>query len=332
MKKISLIFISLILLLSCENKQNSSLNSENANSLLQTQITAENPVSDRIDEIQNSDTEAANETYPGVTIDQKFSFIESHSFQEKDFKEKTFSVNAEDFQVTIKNFAPKTISKNGKIIFSYKTLYPNEYSSSLVGVSHLLSENSKEIYVVATGPGGVCCTNYWITDVSGEEPKNIFRSEDFGGFRDPMEIFDADGDGIYELMQWDSAFRYFMGDCGSCSPEPRAIFKYDEKLGKYLPAKGIQQDFVKESFLKTEKWLTETSKKLKEAQDPGLKLDFHRSLLSHIVDLLYLGEESKAWKTFDEYYSNDFDKEKTRTEIKKRLRQSKFYQQLIKNG
>lgn len=280
------------------------------------------------------------ENYPGVTIDQKFPIIENHDFTDREFQMKSYSVKAEEFQIGIRHFAPKTISKNDKVIFKFKTLYQEGYWSSLVGISHLLGENSKEIYTVASGTGGVCCTNYWITDVSGEKPRNIFRSEDYGEFRDPMEIFDAEGDGIYEIVQFDSAFRYFMGDCGSCSPEPRAVFKYDKKKKEYLPAKGIQQDFVKESFIETEKWLAETQEKirketyekLEKEKNLGIVLDLHQNLLSHTVDLIYIGEEEKAWEIFDKYFPKNFDKEETRAEIKNRLRDSKFYQALKKTS
>lgn len=273
-------------------------------------------------------TENIENAYPGISIDQQFPLIANHDFQETDLKEKIYFVNADDFQITVKNLAPKIISKNGKAVFKYKTIYPSDYHSNLVGVSQLLGRNSKEIYVVTNGPGAVCCTNYWIADVSKGKPRNIFRSEDFGGFRDAMEVFDADGDGVYELVQFDAAFRYFMDDCGSCSPEPRAVFKYNKRTRTYLPAKGIQQDFVEESLAKTGKWLEETFNKLKKENDVGLELDFKRSSLAYIVDLFYLGETRKAWKTFDRYFDGWFEKEKIRAEIKHRLKQSKFYQTL----
>jgi hypothetical protein len=332
MKYIFLALIFLLLQLGCQNQPISHNNSENVNSFPQAQAVEGNSDSNVSNQPHKSDTENAEETYPGITIDQKFPIIEFHDFMEGDFKEKTYSVNVEGFQVTAKKFSPQTIGKNGKTIFDFRTLHSIGYWSSLVGVSHLLGENSKQIYVIANGPGGVCCTNYWITDVSNGTPRNIFRSEDFGGFRNPMEIFDADNDGIYELVQFDSSFRYFMDDCGSCSPEPRAVFKYNKKAGTYLPAKNVQQDFVKESLAETEKWLAETFEKLKTKEDVGEKLNFHRSLLAHVVDLLYLGDDRKAWETFDMYSSKDSYTEKTRAEIKKRLRQSKFYQVLKKLG
>ena len=328
MKKYLHIFILSIFLISCTNQKPDFDARVNSSLPIQVETTLEIPSHS----IENSDEESAQTEikpqYPGVMIDQEFPILSIHDFQEKELKHKSYSINADDFQVTFKDFTPKSISKNGKVIFNLKTLYSEGYWSNLVGISRLLGENSKEIYVVANGTGGVCCTNYWITDVSGKTPRNIFRSEDFGSFRDAMEVFDADSDGVYELVQFDSAFRYFMGDCGSCSPEPRAVFKYDKKTGKYIPAKGIQQNFVKESFLKSEKWLAETYEKLKEEENPGLEIDFKRLLLAHIVDFFYLGEEDKAWKIFDKYFVDYSEKEKIRTEIKKRLRQSKFYRSL----
>ena len=320
----------LLLQLGCQNQPISHNNSDNLNSVSQKQTVAESAVSNISEQTHKLDEENTEESYSGVTIDQKFPLIEYHYFMEGDFKNKTYSVNAEDFQVTINNFAPQSISKNGKNIFKFKTLSPKDYWASLVGVAHLLGENSKQIYVTASGPGGVCCTNYWIVDISHGTPRNIFRGEDFGGFRNPMEIFDADGDGIYELVQFDSAFRYFMDDCGSCSPEPRAVFKYDKKSGEYLPAKSIQQDFIKEYFVETEKQLAETFEKLSINEDVSERLDFQRSNLSYIVDLFYLGDERKAWKAFDKYYFGYANKEKIRSEIKNRLRSSKFYQSLKK--
>jgi hypothetical protein len=329
MKKISGVLIFLLLQFGCATREIAKL--ENSTPTIQAQIIANIPPQDDVDEKLEKEYQDAIKNYPGKTIDQVFPVIEDHDFQDKNFDGKSYSVNVGDFQIAIKNFAPKTIKRNEKVVFRFKTLYNEGYWANMIGTSNLLGKNSKELYVVVSGTGGVCCTNYWITDVSNKTPRNIFRSEDFGYFRDPMEIFDADGDGIYELVQFDSTFRYFMDDCGSCSPEPRAVFKYDKKTRTYLPAKGIQQEFVKEGFSKTQKWLAETFEKLKTSGDPGEELNFHRSLLAHIVDLFYLGEERKAWKTFDKYFPKGFNKKKTRAEIESRLRGSKYYLALRKH-
>ncbi|HVF31270.1 MAG TPA: hypothetical protein VNA22_09885 [Pyrinomonadaceae bacterium] len=138
-----------------------------------------------------------------------------------------------------------------------------------------------------------------------------------------MEIFDGDSDGVYELVQFDSCFRYFMEDCGSCSPEPRAYFRYDAREGLYKPTKGIVQDFVKEQMASTERWIEveyrRSTHDVNAVSGPGLQ----RSLLSHVVDLIYIGEEAKAWRLFGKY-ADDSDGA-VRREIKKTLKACKFY-------
>jgi hypothetical protein len=326
MKKIAFIVAFLLFQLGCQTNQISPKTSEKIHFPARTVSASEiSPEEKTISENQGN-----NMPYPGVTIDQKFPIIEAHDFTEENFKGKTFVMRIEGFEVSFLNFAPRAINKNNGAILTFAPSFPEDYHSSLVGAARLLGEKSKQIYVVAGGPGAVCCTNYWITDVSGEKPRSIFRSQDFGGFRDPMEVFDADGDEIYELVQFDSAFRYFMGDCGACSPEPRAVFKYDKKTGAYRPAKGIQQDFVKVAFDETEEWIFESFKKLEKEDLPELKTEYSRRFLDYVVNLFYLGEENKAWRVFDKHYIGYADKEKTRAEIKHRLRQSKFFQALKK--
>ena len=101
-----------------------------------------------------------------------------------------------------------------------------------------------------------------------------------------------------------------------------------------MPAKNIQQDFVKKEFLETERWLAEADEKLAKIEkfdmqeDIKLRSEFSDRVLAHIVDIFYLGDEKKAWRTFDNYLGD----EEIRAEIKKRLRQSKFYQALKKSS
>ena len=141
-----------------------------------------------------------------------------------------------------------------------------------------------------------------------------------------MEIFDADGDGVYELAQFDSCLRYFLEDCGSCSPEPRAYFKYDSNLKQYSPAKGVVQDFVREYMEITDRTVREKYPKLKESGKLSADVDFYRNVLSHVADLLHMGEEKKAWKFFDEFY--DDSSGKARKELKGRLSACRYYQAL----
>lgn len=328
MKKLSLALIFLFLQSGCQNQQISPSSTNPA-----VQIVAGNPVSVPSSENIKPEIPGEDEPYPGKTIDQMFPVIESRDFIGEDPKQNIYEIEADAFQIVFKGFTPQTINDGGgKSVFKFKTINKEDYWANLVGVSRLLGKNSRQIYVVASGTGAVCCTNYWITDISKGKPENVFRSEDFGSFRDPMEIFDGDGDGIYELVQFDSAFRYFMGDCGACAPEPRAVFKYDKKSGTYLPAKNLQQDFVKKSFLETEKWIVESFAKLEKEDLPELKTEYNRRFLDYVVDLFYLGDEKKAWQTFDQYYIGYSQKEEVRAEIKNRLKQAKFFQALKKSA
>lgn len=262
--------------------------------------------------------------YEGVFIDEQFPITGHFSSIDDTGNEGEATINVAGFDVVISKYTPRSLVRNTRTVFTYETLHPGDYWANVIGVSSLLGPDSKEIYVNANGPGGVCCTNYWITDVSAGKPTNIFRSEDFGHFRNVMEIFDAEGDGTYELVHWDSCLRYFMDDCGSCSPEPKVVFKYDRKLRKYLPARSIQQDFVKKGMARTKTWIEEKYQEQTAKKD--VSLDLHRTVLSYVADLLHIGEEKKAWETFNKY-GNDSDG-KVRKEIKRRLASCKFYQAL----
>ena len=141
-----------------------------------------------------------------------------------------------------------------------------------------------------------------------------------------MEIFDADNDGIYELVQFDSCLRYFRDDCGSCSPEPRVYFKYRKDIGRYWPVKGVVQDFVREGFAGSDKWIDDKYSEWKSTKDVGIALDLHRSIVAHIADLLHVGEDKKAWSLFEKY--SGVVNAEDRRELKKSLRQCKAYNTL----
>lgn len=274
--------------------------------------------------------QATTSEYPGKTIDQIFPVIADYDFTDEHLKNAAHSVSAEGFDVNFQGFTPLSISKDGKKVFQFKPLFPGEYSFLLVGASSLLGPDSKQIYTVGVGPGTVCCTNYWITDISSGIPREIFRSEEFGGFRDPMEIFDAEGDGIYELVQYDAAFRYMMDMCGACGPEPRAVFKYDKRAGKYLPAPGKLPDFAMETLQDSWDHLREMHLKA-EAGDWSASQELSNSLLSYVVQTMYVGKEKEAWTIFEEYYPEKESKARARKELKERIKGSKYLAALRKS-
>ena len=268
----------------------------------------------------------SQDEYPGVTIDQVFPLIHESSRLDDNGGESEQLVTAGRFKVRIKDYVPINLESNERSVFSFKQRQPDGYWGTLVGLSKLRGTRSEELYVVVSGPGGVCCTNYSVIDVSSKTPRSIFHSEDFGSFRMPMEIFDAEGDGVYELVQFDSCMRYFRDDCGSCSPEPRVYFKYRPDLRKYWPARDLIQDFVREGFERSETWLDEKYAVWQTSKDPGLQHDIRRSLIAHVADLLHVGRERDAWKSLHKY--RGITDQEDRVELKRRLAGCKFYQAL----
>ncbi len=297
---------------------------------IQLQIPAEEKgLTYRFDGVDAPKPEVAKEDdYPGKTIDQIFPIQLEQSFgTQGDIKDLVTS-QIDEFEFKTKGFSPISLSRNKKEIFRFRPDTPNDYWSSSAGMASLLGRGSKQIYVVATGPGAVCCTNYWIVDVSAKKPRLIFSSEAYGRFRDALEVFDSDNDGVYELVQFDSCFRYFMEECGTCTPEPRVVFKYDSRYQKYLPAAGIMQDFVKEAMLNTEKDIKEKYEAWKNGKDDNLKFDLHGIVLDHAVQLMHFGKEKEGWrflKTYDPLYDRKLEKE-----VQGRLKGCLFFKHLPK--
>lgn len=262
--------------------------------------------------------------YPGKTIDQFFGVIKDYDFQDPELKTKPFKVSASGFDVVISRNAPVAIKRGNKTLLRFHANSRGQYWSGLVGTSHLLGPNSTQIYIVATGPGAVCCTNYWIADVTNGHPREIFRSELHGDFRDAMEIFDADGDGVYELVQFDSCFRYFRDDCGSCSPEPRVYFKYDRVRKQYLPAAGVQEDFSQVAIAKTLQSIKQRYADSSPEDPIRNEWEMRSDVLEYVADLFHLGRTAEAWHAFNKYDGDKQDRE----EIIQRLKSCKFNNEL----
>lgn len=266
--------------------------------------------------------------YDGKTIDQIFPIVsDKSSLNDGEDSKGRFLIPVLGFNVEINHFAPRSLMRGNRELLKFKPTYnDDEYWTNLVGTAQLLGSRSNQIYIVYNGPGGVCCTNYLIVDVDQGSPRQIFRSEDFGSFRDPMEIFDAEGDGIYELVQFDSCFRYFMDDCGACAPEPRVTFKYDSRSKTYRPAVGLMQDFVKEAMDRQEIEIITWAGELKVNEDPSKQLDLERAVLDSFVQRLHIGDDAGAWKLFKTYFPKP--SAKMLDEIDSRLKGCKFYQAL----
>ncbi len=270
------------------------------------------------------------EEYPGRSIDQIFPILDEFDFGDEQRRGRSYSIFQAGYEIKVQGFSPRSISKNGRAVLQLKTKAKAEdYWSLLVGRSKLIGPGSDQLYIVSTGPGGPCCTNYWIVDISKGVPRLIFRSEEFGSFRDAMELFDADGDGIHELVQFDSCFRYFMDNCGSCSPEPRAMFKYNEELGVYRPARGILQDFARVGLGEWERRIASRNTELDQTNEANARFDQNSETLGLVAQLFHTGEDKKAWRVFRKYHGRDPQVE---AEILHRLNSCKFIKALRRSA
>ncbi len=329
MLRFSIILTFSLLLASCSKDTSTPYASEATVSGRPSPTTSYN--FDAVNAVDQSKAETTpKHEYPGKDIQAVFPpETKNTASWVNDTYERSRSFDISGYTITTRNFKPIYLKKNGRVRLKFQTKSSwSDYSAFFAADASLLGPNTKQIYVLSPNTAAVCCTNYWIIDITTNQPRVIFRSEDYGRFREGMEIFDADRDGIYELVQFDATFRYFAGDCGSCSPLPRAYFKYDPTKRSYLPAESVVQDFVVAGIKRSEKWLAEKKDEydtLKKAEVDSL---VQRNALARTADLLFIGEEKRAWKIFDTYV---FDpKGDLRKEMKWDLRQSKFYQALRK--
>jgi len=267
------------------------------------------------------------EAYPGISIGEKFPPAVLYSFDADKINEST-SFDLAGYTVNFQKYAPLSLTQNGNVIFRFKKREEAGYWAMSAGTAHLTGLESNQIYVDVNGTAAICCNNYSIIDVGSGKPRSIYHSEDFGNFRGSMEIFDEDGDGIYEIVQMDSCLRYFNDDCGSCSPQPRAYFKYDRTKRQYLPATGVVQDFIRNGFVRSDKWLSEQQAEMKRSGDKYIQYDINRAAIAHTADLLYVGDPVRAWNVFDEYV--DDPDGQIKRELNKRLSECKFYQYIKK--
>jgi hypothetical protein len=238
--------------------------------------------------------------YPGRTIDQVFAPIAEHDFGEPEFVDKRYSVPVDGLRVNVRDFRPESIARHGQTVLRFKTVPSDIYSSNVVGESHLLGPHSNQIYISA-GSGAICCNEDWIVDITHGHPRTIFHTDDWGYFYGGLELFDADGDGIDEIADFEASFRYVADLLGGSSPWPKAVWKYDAKFRRYVPAPWLQQDFVRRGDAEEEKWIIAESRNVVPGV-PATMDEYRLTVIDLVADLLFEGRSRHAWALFNRYY------------------------------
>lgn len=131
-----------------------------------------------------------------------------------------------------------TISKKDRRLLFIANEQLDKRLQGRFGLKTLLGGSEKQlIYETRTG-GNHCCIYDSIIDVSGHEPRVLFKSSDFDVFgvpsaEDPLGLFDADGDGVVEITQTST---YFIPDGVMVSNPVISIgFRFNKKLNTYVP-------------------------------------------------------------------------------------------------
>lgn len=246
----------------------------------------------------------------------------------KGYKIRQFLTKKKYDDAPIADIADAVLEKNGKQLLQFDGSYYPLGNQMQFGLYSLLKNKNKEMLVYEnTNRFGRC----WVVSFDNEA-KLIFDSKDWDSFREWVSFKDFENDGIYEISMARYDHAGFTSLASIDMPLVSIIFKYDEKVGKYLPANHKYQ---------------ETAKKLMHS---GNNLGF-REVMENFLAYIYAGMEKEAWEYFEKKYnfgenspySSNFNeanektsyppdsKSKARERIQKSLQSNKIYQFIKKD-
>lgn len=216
------------------------------------------------------------------------------------------------------------ISRGGRELVRLKDGAPRDYATR-IGLFPFLGRGGRQLVVEQYTGGAHCCTVYRVYDL-GAQLRTLFDGEEYGvdEIGEDMTPVDIDGDGRYEFTLDVMAFDYFLTSHAG-SVFPTAVFAYDERAGKYLPAnrkfsayllRGVGRDAAKARAL--------GRRMTKEERAGGFHGEHFRSVLDVLLKYVYAGEEQKGWAFFESNYVLR-DKAEVEAAVKTRLKQSAVY-------
>jgi hypothetical protein len=208
-------------------------------------------------------------------------------------------------------------------------VFPNDAQFSdynRFGFFPLLGGDAKQLIILQYTGGAHCCEVARVYEL-GDSPRQIFDGGDYDlelGF----DVNDLDGDGIFELSESLGTFDYFDRCSHATSPAaPSAIFRYDAKTKKYVPANDRFKSVLSKAVEKDIDELRDFEKKTDFADFRDEDGEYLGKLLSVVVAYLYAGDERRGWEFFDREYRLS-DKEKIKLHLSATLATDSFYSQL----
>ena len=216
------------------------------------------------------------------------------------------------------------ISRGGRELARVADGAPRDYATR-IGLFPFLGRNGKQLVVEQYTGGAHCCTVYHVYDL-GAELRALFDGDEYGveEIGEEMNVVDIDGDGRYEFTLNVMAFDYFMTSHAG-SVFPTAVFAYDERAGKYLPANRKFSAYLLRSVARDITKVKALNRRLtKEERASTFHGEHFRVVLDVLLKYVYAGEEQKGWAFFNSNYVLA-DKSEVEAGVKAKLLESAVY-------
>jgi hypothetical protein len=210
------------------------------------------------------------------------------------------------------------VKRNGNVRKFDAGIYSPVGNSTQAGFFSLLGQGSDQLIISQDSfRTGV----QWVADFS-KGFKIIFDGQKFLVGRESydMTISDLDGDGIYEIIVPITAFYGFESWRLSTmeTPLPDIIFSYDPVQREYLPANPHFRECI----------LRDTEAAARSAREIEKEIGLGR-LMSIVLDYVFVGEEQRGWKFFEEMCELP-DKARIISDIQEVLKAQPVYRYIYK--
>ena len=213
-----------------------------------------------------------------------------------------------------------TISRRGKVIATFDAgVYFGLGNATEMGFFSLLDNGWKQLIISQDVPKG---GRQWVVDFANGATV-IFDGQKFDVGREgyDLSISDFDGDGIYEIEVPITDFYGFEKGrlTTSETPLPSIVFKFDGEHQQYLPANVLLKDCLLKDIEEADK----NARAMNEQPSLG-------RLMSIALDYVFVGEEQRGWKFFEETCTLP-DKDRIKADMKKELKSHPVYRYVYNN-
>jgi len=209
------------------------------------------------------------------------------------------------------------IKKNGKVLAEFEGIHGGLMNATGIGLFPLLGGKTKQLIISQTLPR---TGRHWIVELTAN-PKVLFDSSDYEVGGEEVWAVDLDGDGVYEIRLYVTSFYNEFDQLSMMyTPLPMVVFRYDRRVGKYLPANHLYRDYFLEGIE------TEISALSTEAGEQYLA-----SRLNLLLRFLYAGKEKEGWEFFDKAYALP-DADKIKAIVKRELQKAPAYKFIRKKS